>query len=71
MNLELEQKLWEAGKQEQTYRKEIWYEIIDSLLDDFHQFIGQDFHRDPEIQLNIENPNCPSLVKYFTSVSRR
>ncbi|MEH1823847.1 MAG: hypothetical protein V7L22_00535 [Nostoc sp.] len=65
MNLELEEKLWKAGKQEQAYRKEIWYEIIDSLLDDFHQFVGQDFHRDPEIQLNIENPNCPSFGRWI------
>ncbi|WP_298917319.1 hypothetical protein [uncultured Nostoc sp.] len=65
MNLELEQKLWKAGKQEQAYRKEIWYEIIDSLLDDFSQFVGQDFHRDPEIKLNIENPNCPSFGRWI------
>ncbi|OYE04195.1 hypothetical protein [Nostoc sp. 'Peltigera membranacea cyanobiont' 232] len=65
MNLELEQKLWNAGKEEKAYSKETWYEIIDSLLDDFHQFVVHDFYRDSQIQLNIENPNCPSFGRWI------
>ena len=64
MNLELEEKLWNAGKGEKGYSKETWYEIIDALLDDFRDFIGQDFHRDPNILLSIENP-CPSFGRWI------
>ena len=43
MNSDLEQKLWNAGKGNESYTKETWYEIIDALLDDFQKLIGQDF----------------------------
>ncbi|MBV6626133.1 MAG: hypothetical protein KI793_24890 [Rivularia sp. (in: Bacteria)] len=64
MNLELEQKLWNAGIKEEEYSEETWYEIIDSLLDDFRKFIGEDFHRDPEIDLITGNP-CPSFSRWI------
>lgn len=64
MNLELEQKLWNAGIAEEEYSREIWYKIIDALLDDFRDFIGQDFHRDPKIDLVTGNP-CPSFSRWI------
>ncbi|BAY08041.1 hypothetical protein [Calothrix sp. NIES-2098] len=65
MNSELENKLWNAGKEEKAYSRETWYKIIDALIDDFQHFVGQDFHRDDEIQLNIENPLCPSFGRWI------
>ncbi|OUL21507.1 hypothetical protein [Nostoc sp. 106C] len=70
MNSELERKLWDAGKEEKAYNRETWYEIIDALLDDFQKFVGHNFHRDDEIQLNIENPHCPSFGRWIWTDER-
>ncbi len=70
MNPELEQKLWNIGTGEEEYSKETWYEIIDALLDDFREFIGQDFHRDAEIELTTGNP-CPSFSRWIYSDERK
>ncbi|BDA76264.1 hypothetical protein CAL7716_106030 (plasmid) [Calothrix sp. PCC 7716] len=70
MNSELEQKLWNAGKGEIAYSRETWYEIIDALLDDFHEFVRHPFQRDPEIKLNIENPYCPSFGRWIWTLER-
>lgn len=64
MNSELEQKLWNTGIEEEEYSEETWYEIIDALLDDFREFIGEDFHRDPKIDLITGNP-CPSFSRWI------
>lgn len=65
MNPNLEIKLWNAGQQETPYTQETWHEIIDALLDDFQDFVGENFHRDPDILLCIENPYNPSFVRWI------
>ena len=62
MNYDLEQKLWIAGQTDQIYEQKTWSNIVDSLLEDFKYFIGQNFERDTEISLNIKNPSSPSFV---------
>ena len=71
MNTDLEQKLWNAGQGEEPYSKETWYEIIDILLDDFQKFIGEDFQRDHEISLSIENPHSPSFCRWMWTEKRK
>ncbi|HAJ63148.1 MAG TPA: hypothetical protein DCP31_31195, partial [Cyanobacteria bacterium UBA8543] len=68
MNADLEQKLWNAGQREEPYTKETWYTIIDDLLGDFQKFIGQEFQRETEIYLQIENPRSPSFSQWIWTV---
>lgn len=56
MKSELEKKLWKAGQEKEPYPQEIWYQIIDALLEDFQKFIGQNFQREQEIYLDINSP---------------
>lgn len=56
MKPSIEAKLWNAGQSKEPYHKEIWYEIIDALLEDFQKLIKQDFEREPEINLDINSP---------------
>jgi hypothetical protein len=44
---------------------EIWAKIIDALLDDFHKFVGQDFQREPEFDLEIKYPHSPSFSRWM------
>jgi hypothetical protein len=39
-------------------------------LDDFHKFVGQNFHCDSEIKLNIEIPHCPSFGRWIWTDER-
>jgi hypothetical protein len=65
MNNELELKLWNSVKQTHGYSKEEWLEIIDFLLKDFKLFLRQDFQPDPEIKLNVDNPENPSFSQWI------
>jgi len=67
MNSDLEQKLWNAGLGDEPYTQQIWYEIIDVLLDDFQKLIGQDFERDSTIYLDTTMINLPSFVRWIWS----
>jgi len=62
MNYALEQKLWIAGQTSQAYEQEIWSNIVESLLDDLENFIGQSFDKDEQITLYIKNSYSPSFV---------
>jgi hypothetical protein len=65
MNNEIEKKLWNAGQEKNIYTQEIWHEIIDALLEDFHKLIGQDFQRDQKLNLNINNSCDPSFGQWI------
>ncbi|MEG4840188.1 hypothetical protein [Microcoleus sp. B9-D4] len=67
MNPILEQKLWNAGKNLEAYTQETWQEIIDAILDDFQKFMGQEFHRAPEINLHIKYSHSPSFNRWIWS----
>jgi hypothetical protein len=67
MNSDIEIKLWNAGQPEKPYTQEAWHEIIDALLNDFQEFVGQIFQRDPDISLSIENPYNPSFSRWIWS----
>lgn len=43
MNSELQLALLNIGKSDSAYSEKMWYQIIDSLLDDFQIFIGCNF----------------------------
>ena len=65
MNLELEQKYWNAGQDKESYSKKNWHEIIHALLDNFKEFIGQDFQRYPGYSLHLERPDYPCFCIWF------
>lgn len=71
MNSELEQKLWNVGQGEVRYSPEVWNEIIQALLDDFQEFINQDFQRDPEYSLHLEIPDSPSFTIWIWSETKQ
>lgn len=70
MNPILEQKLWNVGKNSEVYTQESWKEIIDAILDDFQIFLGQNFHRTPEINLELKYPHSPSFNRWIWTGER-
>jgi hypothetical protein len=48
---EYEERLWSAGS-DQTNDLATWRHIVNDLLDDFGRFIGDDFVRDDEIDID-------------------
>ncbi|MBD2299835.1 hypothetical protein H6G80_31615 [Nostoc sp. FACHB-87] len=65
MKLNIEQKLWNLGKENESYTKEDFYEIIDALLDDFQEFMGHNFKRDTEIYLDTKKLHSPSFCRWM------
>ncbi len=61
MNYALEQKLWLAGQTPQADEQEIWSNIVESLLNDLKNFIGQSFDQDEEINLDLKDSLSPSF----------
>ncbi len=67
MNRELEKMFLKAGQSDRAYTKDVWYKIIDSLLDDFQKFIGCTFERSGEsdISLDLKYPLSPSFTTWI------
>jgi hypothetical protein len=67
MNQELEQTLLNISQLSKKYSEDRWYLIIDSLLDDFQEFIGFNFKRSSResIFLDINYSDNPGFSTNF------
>ncbi|GEM_PF-1996047 len=67
MNIELEKQLWKIGKKGRAYTRKHFNSFVEALLEDFKQFIGRDFQVDPDLYLDLENPESPNLCVWIWS----
>ena len=69
MDRQLEKMLLNAGQCEPAYDRETWYKIVDAVLDDFRNYIGQDFEpqEKQDIGLEIEDALDPCFNTWISS----
>jgi hypothetical protein len=62
MNIEIEAKLWGVEMSNKVYSRETWCEIINELLQDLSEFIGDQFKRKIPVNIDINEPSFSQWI---------
>jgi hypothetical protein len=62
MNIEIEKKLWDIGRNNAVYPRETWCEIIDELLQDLNKFTGDKFEQKDSVNIDINEPSFSQWI---------